>query len=182
MRILGVDPGSSATGYGVVQFSGGRLRHIAHGVLRPRKGAALASRLAEIHGGLLEVVAEHGADLAAVERVFVASNPRSALVLGQARGAVLAALAGAGLEVTEFAAREVKKAVVGTGGARKAQVQTMVTRLLALEAEPPTDAADALAVAICQAHGGRLAGLGVGRQRRSLRLATVPNRLSRSPR
>jgi crossover junction endodeoxyribonuclease RuvC len=182
MRILGVDPGSSATGYGVVEFAGGRVRHVAHGVLRTSRGAALAGRLAEIHSGLLGVVAEHGADLAAVERVFLASNPRSALVLGQARGAAMAALAGAGLEVTELAAREVKKAVAGTGAAGKAQVQAMVMRLLELADPPPPDAADALAVAICQAHRGRLAGLGVTRRRRSLRLTGLPTRLSRSPR
>lgn len=182
MRILGVDPGSSATGYGVVEFTGGRLTHVAHGVLRTRREDSLAARLADIHGRLVGVVEAYGADVAAVEKVFLASNPRSALVLGQARGAVMAALAGSGLEVAEISAREVKKAVVGTGGAGKPQVQAMVARLLDLSERPPTDAADALAVAICQAHGGRLAGLGVGRRRRSLRSTLSPSRASRSPR
>jgi len=179
MRILGIDPGSSATGYGVVEFAGGNLHHVAHGVLRARRGESLANRLSAIHAGLLAVVEEHGADLAVVERVFVAANPRSALVLGQARGAALAALAASGLEVAELSAREVKKAVAGTGSAGKAQVQDMVVRLLDLADRPPTDAADALAVAICQAHAGRLAGLGVSRRRRSLRTSLAASRLVR---
>ena len=182
MRILGVDPGSTATGYGVVEFAGGRLSHVAHGILRPGRGEALASRLAKIHAGLLGVAAEHAPELAVVECVFVASNPRSALVLGQARGAALAALASAGLEVAELSAREVKKAVTGTGAAGKAQVQAMVMRLLDLPEPPPTDAADALAVAICHAHAGRLAGIGVGRRRRGLRSADLSLRLSRGRR
>jgi len=182
MRILGVDPGSTATGYGVVEFAGGRLSHVAHGILRPRRGGALADRLSKIHSGLVEVAAAHAADLAVVERVFMASNPRSALVLGQARGAALAALAGAGLEVSELSAREVKKAVAGTGAASKAQVQAMVMRLLDLSERPATDAADALAVAICQAHAGRLTGLGVVGRRRTLRSAVQSARLSRGRR
>ena len=179
MRILGVDPGSNATGYGVVEYAGGRVIHIAHGVLRSRKGDPLALRLAGIHQGLTAAAVEYEIKLAAVERVFMASNPRSALILGQARGAALAALAGAGLAVTEFSAREVKKGVVGNGAAAKSQVQGMVTRLLDLETAPPRDAADALAVAICQAHSGRLAGAGVRKRRRGLRLAVSPERLSR---
>jgi crossover junction endodeoxyribonuclease RuvC len=135
-----------------------------------------------IHAGLLGVAAEHAPELAVVECVFVASNPRSALVLGQARGAALAALASAGLEVAELSAREVKKAVTGTGAAGKAQVQAMVMRLLDLPEPPPTDAADALAVAICHAHAGRLAGIGVGRRRRGLRSADLSLRLSRGRR
>ena len=182
MRILGVDPGSSATGYGVVEFSRGKLSHVAHGVLRTRRGGALASRLAEIHQGLTAVVAEYRPELVAVERVFVAANPRSALVLGQARGAALAALASAGLEVAELSAREVKKAVSGTGAAGKAQVQSMVMRLLALSVRPPVDAADALAVAICQAHRGLRAGGLPGGKRRSLRSLDVDARASGSSR
>jgi crossover junction endodeoxyribonuclease RuvC len=142
----------------------------------------LAGRLAEIHEGLTAVVAEYGAQLGAVERVFVATNPRSALVLGQARGAALAALGSAGLEVTELSAREVKKAVSGTGSAGKAQVQSMVMRLLALSALPPMDAADALAVAICQAHRGRHAAGVHGGRRRSLRSLVVDARVSGSSR
>jgi crossover junction endodeoxyribonuclease RuvC len=175
MRILGVDPGSTATGYGVVDHTAGRVVYVAHGILRPPRGASLAARLAHIHQGLAEVVACHGPDVAVVEKVFLASNPRSALVLGQARGAALAALAASGLDVSELAAREVKKAVVGHGGAAKAQVQSMVRRLLALESEPQSDAADALAVAVCHAHAGRLAALDVrgSRRRRPLRARDV---------
>ncbi len=166
MRILGVDPGSNATGYGVVERRDGRLHHVAHGVIRPPSGVELSVRLAHIYAAVGQVVASARPDLAAVERVFVAASPRSALVLGQARGAVLASLGAAGLEVAELSAREVKQAVVGTGGARKAQVQTMVTRLLCLEQEPASDAADALAIALCQAQIGRLAGLGATSSRR----------------
>ena len=99
MRILGIDPGSTATGFGVVERSGGRLVHVAHGTLRPPRGAPLAPRLAHLHGAIREVVAEYRPDVAVVEQVFVAASPRSALVLGQARGAVLAAVGAAGLAV-----------------------------------------------------------------------------------
>ena len=175
MRILGIDPGSNATGYGLIDFAGGVLRHLEHGVLRPSRSAGMAVRLAGIHRGVAELVERTAPDMAAVERVFLAANPRSALVLGQARGVALAALGSAGIEVAELAAREVKKSVVGTGSASKKQVQAMVQRLLALDAEPPSDAADALAIAICQAHMGRLVGLGVGRRRaRRSRWSAVP--------
>ena len=170
MRILGIDPGSNATGYGVVDHVGGKLVHITHGVLRPPKSTATADRLAFIHRGLLEIVSEFAPDATAIESIFVAANARSALVLGQARGVALAALGVSGLAVSELSAREVKKAVVGTGSATKRQIQAMVKRLLELEKAPPSDAADALAIAICQAHSGKLAGLGVrtGRGRRRL--------------
>jgi crossover junction endodeoxyribonuclease RuvC len=162
MRILGIDPGSVATGYGVIEQRAGRLRHLAHGTLRPPAGEALATRLATIHRGLLEVIEAHRPELAVVEQVFVAASPRSALVLGQARGAALAAAAAAGLVVDEVGTREVKRALVGTGAAAKRQVQDMVRQLLALESRPPQDAADALAAAICRAHQGVLAGLARG--------------------
>jgi crossover junction endodeoxyribonuclease RuvC len=166
MRILGIDPGSNATGYGLVDRSARRLVHVAHGIVRPPRGAPLATRLAHIHHGLVEVIREFQPDVAVVEKVFLAANPRSALVLAQARGAALAALAGAGIEVGELAAREVKKAVTGSGAAGKLPIQVMVTKLLGLDAKPPSDAADALAVAICQAHIGRLSGLPVRSSRR----------------
>ncbi|MBW2273088.1 MAG: crossover junction endodeoxyribonuclease RuvC [Deltaproteobacteria bacterium] len=169
MRILGIDPGSTATGFGVVERVEGRVIHVAHGTLRPPRGLCLARRLSFLHASVSEQIRQHGPEVAVVERVFIAANPRSALVLGQARGAILAALAAEGLEVGELAAREVKKAVTGTGAATKAQVQSMVARLLDLDAEPPSDAADALAVAICRAHMGRLAGMdlrGASRRRR----------------
>ncbi len=169
MRVLGIDPGSTATGFGVVERVDGRVIHVAHGTLRPPRGASLASRLSFLHSSISQTIRQHEPDLGVVEKVFVAASPHSALVLGQARGAVLAALAAGGLEVGELAAREVKKAVVGTGAASKAQVTSMVARLLDLDDEPQSDAADALAVAICRAHMGRLAGLdlrGSGARRR----------------
>jgi len=166
MRILGIDPGSNATGYGDVERVGSRLVHIDHGVLRPPKGLELGERLAFLQQAICDVIARHSPSSSAIEKVFVARNPGSALVLGQARGVALAALAGAKLPVREIAAREVKKGVVGTGAASKVQVQEMVARLLDLDAAPPSDAADALAIAICEAHMGPLAALGVTKRRR----------------
>jgi len=158
LRILGIDPGSLVTGYGVVERRGAAVHHVAHGTLRPPRTAALAARLAAIQQGIREVIAAHRPDSAVVEQVFVASNARTALVLGQARGVALAALSAAGLRVDELSPQEVKRAVVGTGGARKAQVQRMVQRLLALERVPAEDAADALAAALCRAHQGARPG------------------------
>jgi crossover junction endodeoxyribonuclease RuvC len=165
MRILGIDPGSNATGYGVVDHSRGKLVHIDHGVLRPPRDIPAADRLAFIHRELLRVVEACEPDACAVERIFVAAGARSALILGQARGVALAALGTCAIPVHELSAREVKKAVVGTGSASKSQVQSMVQRLLELSKAPPSDAADALAIAICWAHAGKLAGLGVRRGR-----------------
>jgi crossover junction endodeoxyribonuclease RuvC len=165
MRILGIDPGSNATGYGVLDRKDGQLRHVAHGVLRPRPGAALPQRLATLVQGLQEVMAAHRPDAVAVEQVFVSASPRSALVLGQARGAVLAVLGGAGLHVAEYGTRTIKQCVAGDGSADKRAVQRMVRRSLDLDRTPASDAADALAAAICHAHSGRLAALGVGAYR-----------------
>ena len=166
MRILGIDPGSNATGFGVVERSGGRLVHVAHGTVRPPRGAPLPARLAHLHGAIREVVAEYRPDVAVVEQVFVAASPRAALVLGQARGAVLSAVGAAGLAVSEYTASQVKQAVTGNGQAAKSQVQTMVMRLLGLERAPANDAADALAVAIRHAQSGRLESAGVVGSRR----------------
>ena len=166
MRIIGIDPGSRATGYGIVELDGTRPRHVAHGVVRVPASLPIAARLASIHGSLVEVVSEFKPSCAVIERVFVASNPQSAIVLGEARGVALAALAAAGLAVEEISAREVKQAVTGNGGATKQDVQAMVSRLLGLEPAPPSDASDALAIAICRSRVGRLAGLGVRRGRR----------------
>ena len=166
MRILGIDPGSIATGYGVVESRGSRLVHVAHGTVRLRRGATLAVRLHQLHGAILEVVERHRPDVAAVEQVFVAASPRAALVLGQARGAVLCAVAAAGLGVSEYSAAQVKQAVTGNGRAAKRQVQNMVRRLLELDRTPAADAADALAVAIRHGHGGRLEAAGVADARR----------------
>ena len=161
MRILGVDPGSSATGFGLIERDGGRIRHLRHGVLRPPVGADLALRLRFLFAGLSEVLEDSKPEVAVVERVFMASNPHSALVLGQARGALLASIGMAGIPVSELAAREAKKSVTGSGAAEKDQVQMMVTRLLKLDQTPPTDAADALALALTYAQAGPLAGLAV---------------------
>lgn len=171
MRILGVDPGSNATGFGLVERDGGRVRHLRHGILRPPKGAELSQRLAFLHAELALLLAETRPAVAVVERVFLAANPRSALVLGQARGALLVALGAAGVRVFEVAAREAKKAITGSGAADKAQMQMMVTRLLQLDSAPPTDAADALALALSHAQAGVLAELPVGSRRRNGRRA-----------
>jgi crossover junction endodeoxyribonuclease RuvC len=175
MRILGVDPGSSATGFGLIEREGSRVRHLRHGVLRPPAGTDLALRLRFLYAGLLEILDESTPDVAVVERVFLATNPRSALVLGQARGALMASIGMSGIAVHELAAREVKKSVTGTGAADKTQIQSMVVRLLALDAKPPTDAADALALALTYAQAGPLAGLalrGAGRRRSHRRALT----------
>ncbi len=160
MRILGIDPGSRATGYGVVDAHGGRLAFVGCGVIRPPARAPLPDRLLVIHDGVVEVLAEYAPDAAAVEDLFVAANPRAALVLGHARGAAVLALAGRQVPVAEYTPRMVKQAVVGHGQAVKAQVQGMVRVLLGLASMPSSDAADALAVAICHANH-QSAGLGV---------------------
>ena len=150
MIILGLDPGLGCTGWGVIRAEGNRLRHLANGQIRTDPKAQLPARLVELHGRLLAVLAEHRPDRAAVEEVFVNDNPQSTLKLGQARGVVL--LAAACVPVGEYAARLVKKAIVGTGAAEKAQVHAMVQRLLPGVKIAGTDAADALAVAITHAH------------------------------
>lgn len=152
MIILGLDPGLAATGWGAIIADGNRLRHVAHGTVRTLPAAPLAARLATLYDGLMAVITQHGAQSAAVEEVFVNANPQSTLKLGQARGVVLLAAARAGLPVAEYSTRLVKKAIVGTGGADKAQVQAMVERLLPGVKVAGSDAADALAVAIAHAH------------------------------
>jgi crossover junction endodeoxyribonuclease RuvC len=157
LRILGVDPGLRVTGFGVIDKRGATLRYVTSGCIRTPMGE-LPERLAAILEGLAQVIAEHAPLEAAVERVFVNVNPSSTLALGQARGAAISALVLERLPVSEYTALQVKQAVVGTGHARTEQVQSMVRRLLALPGEPSADAADALACAICHAHGGQ--GLG----------------------
>lgn len=171
VRILGVDPGSVTTGYGVVDSDGRSSRHVAHGCIRAGTGA-LPGRLAVIYRELAAVVAEHGPAEMAVEEVFLARNPMAALKLGQARGAAICAGAAADLEVAEYPARLVKQAVVGVGGAAKGQVQHMVAVLLELAGEPiAEDASDALAVALCHAHARTrpAAALAPARRRRAVR-------------
>ncbi len=150
-RILGIDPGSRATGYGVVDTDGQRSRVVHFGVIRVSGDLSLAARLDLLFAGISEVIRDYDPDEAAIEQVFTAKNARSALVLGQARGVLLLA-AGQHCEVHEYAARAVKKAVAGYGQADKDQVGHMVKMLLGLEKVPPQDAADALAIALCHAH------------------------------
>ncbi|MFZ4684775.1 MAG: crossover junction endodeoxyribonuclease RuvC [Hyphomonadaceae bacterium] len=158
IRILGIDPGLRHTGWGVITLDGPRLGWIAHGVINPDPHADMADRLAILCADLREVIAAHTPDEAAVEETFVNINPKSTLLLGQARGAAMATLAGVGLKVHEFAARKVKQSIVGTGAADKVQVAFMVRRLLPKAGDVAADAADALAVAICGAHHRPLAG------------------------
>ncbi|BDW80655.1 crossover junction endodeoxyribonuclease RuvC [Erythrobacter sp. Dej080120_24] len=152
MLILGLDPSLSCTGWGVIRAEGSRLSHIANGQIATSAKAPMADRLALLHAGIAKVIADHSPDRAACEEVFVNENPQSTLKLAQARGSVLAACGAAGLTVNEHAARLVKKAVVGTGGADKQQVAAMVKVLLPGVSLAGTDAADALAVAIADAH------------------------------
>ncbi len=152
IRILGVDPGSAATGWGVVDMAGARLSYVASGVIRPKKTAAHAEKLSVIFEGLQSVIADFDPGEAAVEETFVNASPRDALVLGQARGVALLAPGQAGLSVAEYAANSVKKSVVGKGHADKAQVAAMVKVLLPKCGKLASDEADALAVAICHAH------------------------------
>jgi crossover junction endodeoxyribonuclease RuvC len=155
VRILGLDPGSRRTGFGVIECRGQELRVVAHGCLNVA-AAAPTRRLRLIFEGLKALVCEHAPAEVAVERVFVSRNPDSALKLGQARGAALCAIP-AGVPVFEYAARAVKLAVVGSGAAEKFQVAHMMRVLLALTERPGADAADALAVAVCHAHARRVA-------------------------
>ena len=150
--ILGLDPSLACTGWGVIRVEGSRIAHVANGQVPTQPKAPMAERLAALQAALTEVIAAHRPDRAAAEEVFVNKNPQSTLKLAQARGVVLAACGHAGLEVREHAARLVKKAVVGTGGADKAQVQAMLKVLLPGASIAGADAADALAVAIADAH------------------------------
>jgi crossover junction endodeoxyribonuclease RuvC len=180
MRVLGIDPGSTATGFGIVERSGSALVHVAHGTVRPPRGALLAARLGWLYRDISQVIEQYRPDAVAVEQVFVAASPRAALVLGQARGAVLAAVAAGGLPVVEYTPAQIKQGVAGTGAAPKPQVQAMVRRILALERAPAADAADALAAAIRHAHEPRLALIGVVDRRRRARRPRVRWRLARS--
>ena len=151
IRILGIDPGSRITGYGVIDSDGRRSRHVADGCIRIGP-LGLAARLGVIYGGVLELVDRYAPQAMAVEEVFVSRNAASALKLGHARAAAICAGVSRALPVAEYSARSVKLAVVGRGAADKVQVQHMVCRLLGLAGTPAEDAADALAVALCHAH------------------------------
>ena len=162
-RVLGIDPGSVVTGYGVVEMDGGRLIHVASGVIRPRAGAAFVDRLTAIFDGLSEVIVQLAPTAAAVESIPHARHAVSALKLGHARGVAMLAAARAGLPLTEHNPLEVKKALVGYGKAEKDQVHAMVQRLLGVRLEGPMDRSDALAVAICHLHASRTRALLEGR-------------------
>ncbi len=150
--ILGIDPGSRITGYGLISKEGMRLSFVTCGVIRPAPKLAFADRLFEIYEGISQVIDKFSPDQMAIEDVFVAKNPRSALKLGHARGVLLLAGKSHGLPISEYTARTVKQTVAGYGQAEKAQIQQVVRVLLKLSGSPSEDAADALAVAICHAH------------------------------
>ncbi len=149
--ILGIDPGSRITGFGVIRMAGRNIEYVASGCIRIKDGF-LSDKLNQIFDCISEVVQEYKPDEAAIEQVFMAKNADSALKLGQARGAAMVAMAQHALVVAEYSARQIKQSVVGTGAADKSQVQHMVTSLLNLSASPQADAADGLAVAICHGH------------------------------
>ncbi|MBU2966456.1 crossover junction endodeoxyribonuclease RuvC [Amphritea opalescens] len=151
MLILGIDPGSRITGYGIINTVGAKNEYVASGCIR-LKGDELAVRLAQIYAGVTQLIEQFCPQEMAIEQVFMARNPDSALKLGQARGVAIVAGANQGLEVAEYAARKVKQAVVGNGSAEKSQVQHMVKSILKLPGLPQADAADALAIALCHAH------------------------------
>ena len=152
IRILGLDPGLAAMGWGVIAVEGSRLSHIAHGVIATKPALGLGLRLMALHRELALVIAEHGPGAIAVEQAFVAKDPSAALKLGHARAVALLAAAQAGLEIAEYAPNQIKKCVVGAGHAGKEQVQFMVKRLLPACGVTQADAADALAAAIAHAH------------------------------
>jgi crossover junction endodeoxyribonuclease RuvC len=153
LLVLGIDPGSHATGYGVIS-TGPVVRMVGGGVIRTETRAPLSERLQEIHGGVAGVLREFSVQAMAVENLFNAKNARSSLILGHARGVILLAGAQAGLQVAEYAPREIKLSLTGNGAAAKEQVRAMVVRMLKLGEDPPLDMSDALAVAL--AHASRL--------------------------
>ena len=152
IRILGLDPGLSAMGWGVIEVSGSRLGHVAHGVIATKPASGLGVRLMLLHRALVEVIQNHAPAAIAVEQAFVARDPQAALKIGHARAVALLAAAEAGLEIAEYAPNHIKKCVVGAGHAGKEQVQFMVKRLLPACGVTQADAADALAAAIAHAH------------------------------
>ncbi|UCE90421.1 MAG: crossover junction endodeoxyribonuclease RuvC [Pseudomonadota bacterium] len=163
IRILGIDPGSQRTGFGVIETDGSRSVCIASGCIRAG-GEELAARLRTIYLGITEILDQYQPHEVSIERVFMHRNADSAVKLGQARGAAIAAVAVGGMPVGEYTPSQIKQAVVGRGNATKAQVQHMVKALLNLDAEPQADAADALAMALCHSHSRQsLARLGAAK-------------------
>ncbi len=160
MRVLGIDPGTATTGYGVVEEAGGELKPVTFGVIKTPAGQPLPARLQLIYRAVKELATEWSPAAAAVEELFFSRNVRTAMSVGQARGVTLLALVDAGLPVAEYTPLAIKQAVTGYGNADKAQMQEMVRLLLGLAQTPrPDDAADALAVAICHLHSARLTAL-----------------------
>jgi len=158
MIVLGIDPGTADTGYGVVQSTGARLRLLEHGVIRTAAGTPLERRLADIHEAVAELLDRHGPDALAVEELYFGANVRTAFAVGQARGVVLLAAGQRGILAHSYTPQQVKSAVCGHGRAEKDQVARMVARLLGLAAPPtPDHAADALAVAVCELNRAPLA-------------------------
>lgn len=151
-RILGIDPGSRLTGYGIIESDRGELHFVSCGVIKTSQEYPFSNRLNEIFEGINEVIQLHEPSVSAIEDVFVAKNARSALKLGQARGAAVVAMMQNGLRVFDYNPKMVKQAVAGYGQAEKSQVQNMVKMILGLSGSPSSDAADALAVAICHAN------------------------------
>ena len=169
IRVLGIDPGLRITGFGVIDKTGSTLTYVTSGCIKTPAAGDLALRLKAILEGLREVIGSAAPTQVAIEKVFVNVNPQSTLLLGQARGTAICAAVLHELPVSEYTALQIKQAVVGNGHAAKEQVQDMVKRLLKLAGDPSPDAADALACAICHAHGGQ--GLG--------KLATAGYRMKR---
>ncbi len=169
--LLGIDPGSRITGYGIIEEIGSISKYVASGCVRVQEGP-LPERLAQIFQGINTVIEMYSPQSVGIEQVFMARNADSALKLGQARGAAIVAAVNHGLEVSEYSARQVKQAVVGKGAADKSQVQHMVASILKLDKTPQADAADALAVALCHSHTRaslvRMAGATGRRNRRLL--------------
>ncbi len=161
MLILGIDPGTAITGYGLVSYEGNHLRKVAFGVIRTGPELSLASRLHHIYLETIKIIGEYRPDAIAIEELFFNKNVRTALAVGHARGVILLAAANSGYEVAEYTPLQVKLAVTGYGRAEKMQIQEMVRVLLCLgEIPKPDDAADALAIAICHAHSCKIENLG----------------------
>ena len=157
MRVLGLDPGTATTGYGVVEGRGTRLAHVAHGTVRTSSDQAFADRLVAIHSACCELIEQHRPDAVALEKIFFSRHVTTGIAGAQARGVIALAAALASIPISEFSPLEVKSAVVGYGRATKAQVQEMTRILLGLPERPrPDDAADALALAVCRIHAGGL--------------------------
>lgn len=163
MIILGIDPGTATTGFGVVSHQGNHLKKVCYGAIRTGAQIPMPTRLAQIYQEMQQLICNYRPDVVAIEELFFNKNVRTALAVGQARGVILLAAANAGLEIAEYTPLQVKQAVVGYGRAEKAQIQEMVRMLLCLNEIPkPDDAADALAIAICHAHSRKMGSINLG--------------------